>query len=362
MESLLDIALEKGAKAERLSPEEAAALVAADITPDRVHALGKAACTNRQQRFGLAATYICNVHVNPSNICESRCSFCTYSASAGDAHAYSLEEAEIFDTIGRLKPTEAHIVGGLNDVWPYERNLDLVRELKSRFPGLYIKGYTAVEIAFFARKSGRTEEQVLTELKEAGLDAMPGGGAEVFSERLYRQHWPKKISPDRWLEIHGIAHGLGIPTNATLLFGIGDTWEERLAHLLRLRDAQDRSGGFNSFIPLPFQPGQTGGTGPSPVEALAVLALSRLVLDNIPHLKAYWPMTGLETAAAGLSFGADDLDGTISEERIAHYAGAKTPKGLAGDRMEETILLAGFLPVERDGRFSPVNGARGEDA
>jgi aminodeoxyfutalosine synthase len=187
---------------------------------------------------------------------------------------------------------------------------------------------------------------------------MPGGGAEIFSDRLYRQHWKNKTSPDGWVRVHQLAHGKGIPTNATMLFGFGDTWNERIDHLLILRRAQDQSSGFSCFIPLPFQPGAGNfiEKGPTPLETLSVLAISRLVLDNIPHLKSYWPMTGLETGAAGLSWGADDMDGTISEEKIAHLAGAATPVGMARARMVESINTAGFAPVERDGRFSPRGG------
>lgn len=346
-------ALEKGADCRRLSREEAYALAAA-ITPDRLHQMGAAALANRRHRYAGEATYVFNLQINPANICGSGCTFCNYAASKNAPHAYVLEETEIFANVERLDPTEAHIVGGLNQIWPYERNLALVRALRERFPALHIKCYTAVEIDYFARTSGLTESTVLDQLKAAGMDAMPGGGAEIFSERLYRQHWKNKTSPENWVRIHEMAHGKGISTNATMLFGFGDTWEERVNHLLILREAQERSGGFSCFIPLPFQPGAGHFVekGPTPLETLAVLAISRLVLDNVPHLKSYWPMTGLETGAAGLSWGADDMDGTISEEKIAHLAGAQTPVGLAREKMEETIRSAGFTPVERDGAFT----------
>jgi len=366
-ETLFESALEKGASGKRLNREEALALVD-EISPRRLHRLGRAAFKNRQRRFGLAATYVFNLQVNPANICGMGCTFCNYAATPKADHAYVLEEDEILDKVARLSPTEVHIVGGLNTVWPYRRNLALVRELRRRYPQIHIKCYTAVEIDFFARSEKTTDAQVLTELKEAGMDAMPGGGAEIFSERLWQQHWKNKIGPRDWIRIHQLAHKLGIPTNATMLFGFGDTWAERIEHMLILRDAQDRSGGFACFIPLAFQPG-TGRfieEGPTPLESLTVLAASRLILDNIDHLKAYWPMIGLETAAAGLWWGADDMDGTISEEKIAHLAGATTPVGLARERMTETIRTAGFVPVERDGRFVPcapeANNARNGEA
>jgi aminodeoxyfutalosine synthase len=353
--SLFQTALDKGAAGERLSRDEVYAL-GARITPGRLHALGRAALAQRRARHRDRATYVFNIQINPSNICGSGCTFCNYAASASAPHAYVMEEAEILEKVERLIPTEAHIVGGLNQVWPFERNRELVRTLRRRFPDLHIKGFTAVEIAYFATSTRTTTRAILEAFIDAGLDAMPGGGAEIFSERLWRRHWKNKVGPDEWLRIHAEAHGLGLTTNATMLFGFGDTWSERLEHLLRLRAAQDDSGGFTCFIPLAFQPGEGNflTQGPTPLETLAVLAISRLVLDNIPHLKSYWPMTGVEAAAAGLSWGADDMDGTISEERIAHLAGSPTPVGLARRRMEETIAMAGFTAVERDGRFRPV--------
>jgi len=346
-------ALEKGARCKRLSREEAYCLAEA-ITPDRLHRLGQAALANRRQRFGQRATYVFNLQINPTNICGCGCTFCNYAASKHAPHAYVLDESEIMANVERLHPTEAHIVGGLNQIWPFERNLELVRSLRSRFPDLHIKAYTAVEIDYFSQTSGLSVADVLDRLRQAGMDAMPGGGAEIFSQRLYRQHWKNKTSPADWVRIHQLAHDKGIPTNATMLFGFGDTWSERIEHLLILRRAQAQSGGFACFIPLPFQPGAGHfiDKGPIPIDTLAVLAISRLVLDNIPHLKSYWPMTGLETAAAGLSWGADDMDGTISEERIAHLAGAVTPVGLAREKMVDTINTAGFTPMERDGKFS----------
>jgi len=354
-EIFFERALEKGARGERLEPDEARAL-AAEISPDRLHALGRAALANRRRRFGDRATFVFNLQINPANVCGARCTFCNYAASINDPHAYVMSEAEIMDKVARLNPTEAHIVGGLNQVWPYARNLELVRRLRSEYPDMHIKAFTAVEIAYFAKTTRKSEARIIEELKAAGVEALPGGGAEIFSERLWRRHWKNKIGPSEWVRIHQLAHGLGLPTNATMLFGFGDTWDERIDHLLTLRQAQDQSRGFACFIPLAFQPGEGNfiSYGPTPLETLTVVAIARLVLDNIPHLKSYWPMSGVETAAAGLSWGADDMDGTISEEKIAHLAGATTPKGLARERMTETIRMAGFVPVERDGRFETI--------
>jgi aminodeoxyfutalosine synthase len=354
-DNLFNQALEKGARAQRLEADEAMALAQA-ITPQRLHALGRAALANRTARFDNKATFVFNLQINPANICGAGCTFCNYAASKHDPHAYVLSEDQILDQVENLQPTEAHIVGGLNQVWPYERNLNLVKRLRSTYPDLHIKAFTAVEIAYFAKTAHKSETQILEELKNAGVNALPGGGAEIFSERLYRKHWKNKIGPQGWIRVHQTAHRLGIPTNATMLFGFGDTWRERVEHMLTLRTAQDQSKGFACFIPLAFQPGEGKFEthGPTPLETLAVLAIARLVLDNIDHLKSYWPMTGIETAAAGLSWGADDMDGTISEEKIAHLAGATTPKGLAREKMTETIRMAGFTPVERDGRFGVV--------
>jgi len=355
--TLFERALDKGSRCERLSKEEAFAL-AESITPDRLHRIGEASLKNRCQRFGQNATYVFNIQINPSNICGSGCTFCDYAASKNSPHAYVMDESEILEKIEMLQPTEAHIVGGLNQIWSYERNLNLVRSLRSKFPELHIKSYTAVEIDYFAKTTRLSESEVINQLKAAGMDAMPGGGAEIFSDRLYQKHWKNKTGPKDWIRIHQLAHSKKIPTNATMLFGFGDTWAERIEHLLVLRDAQDTSGGFSCFIPLPFQPGSGKFVeeGPTPLETLSVLAISRLVLDNIPHLKSYWPMTGLEAGAAGLSWGADDMDGTISEEKIAHLAGAATPVGLARNKMEETIQMAGFIPAERDGLFNSAKG------
>jgi aminodeoxyfutalosine synthase len=354
--SLFKKAVEKGSGCKRLNREEALAL-ANSISPDRLHDLGMAALENRFKRFNDRATYVFNMQINPANICVMNCSFCGYAASEKEEHAYVMEEEDIFAKIERLNPLEAHIVGGLNKIWPYKRNLNLVRELRTRFPELHIKSYTAVEIAWFAQTAKKTEQEILEELVNAGMNGMTGGGAEIFSDRMYQKHWKKKIGPDEWIRIHKLAHSMNIPTNSTMLFGFGETWNERIEHLLILRKIQDETNGFVCFIPLAFQPGKGNFVdhGPAPLETLSLLAIARLVLDNIDHLKSYWPMSGVETATAGLSWGADDMDGTITEEKIAHFSGSSTPVGLARKRMIETISVAGFTPVERDGQFRVVS-------
>ncbi len=358
MGTTFDRALERGAAGDRLAPEEALALASAS-SPDEVLRLGQAALANRQERFGDRATYVFNLSINPSNICRGGCRFCQYSARPHDEHAYTLDSETILGQIGEARPVEVHIVGGMNRTWDLERSLGLIQEIRRRHPLIHIKAYTAVEIDWFARSENSTVRDVLKAFKEAGLEAMPGGGAELFSARMRDEYCPDKLSPEGWIAIHAAAHGLGISTNATMLYGLDETPAERVEHLLALRRAQDDSGGFSCFIPLAYQPGgdEAWREGPPPQVNLAVVALARLVLDNVPHIKAYWPMIGLETAAAALSWGADDLDGTLGHERIAHAAGARTPRSVTRDQMEETIRLGGFRPVERDGQFRGANDA-----
>lgn len=358
--ALLQTAIDKGAAAQRLNRREAEALITG-MGPDSLHRLGAAALQNRRQRFDDRATFVANIQINPSNICSGGCRFCTYAAAPGDPHAYSLDESEIIDEVTRIDPVEVHIVGGLNRQWPYARNRDLVAALRQRFPALHIKAFTAVEIDFFSRQTGLPVSDLLAELSAAGVNALTGGGAELFSPAFREAYWPEKIPPETWLGIHHQAHGAGLPTNATMLFGMGETWRERLDHLFTLRDAQAHSGGFQCFIPLAYQSGGgiPGAPGPTPNDILAVTAVSRLVLDNVDHIKCYWPMIGLETAAVALSWGGDDLDGTIRRERIAHMAGADTPVGLARAQMIDTIRTGGFQPVERNGRFSPLTPSTG---
>ncbi len=348
-------ALEKGASGERLNRDEVFA-VASARTPDDLALIGKAAYQNRLKRFGDKAAYVFNLHINPSNICEGGCRFCAYSAKVGDSNAYSLKEEDILADVKRLKPSEVHIVGGLNHEWDYTRNLELVAELHNLYPKLHIKGFSAVEIDWFAKTEKISEEEALSGLIKAGLNALPGGGAEIFSKRIRDEFCPDKLNQKGWVRIHQTAHRLGISTNATMLTGLGESYEELVDHLMILRDAQDESGGFSCFIPLVYQPvcGEEREITP-PTDHLAIIALSRLTLDNFAHVKAYWPMIGLDTAAAGLYWGADDLDGTLGEEKIAHAAGASTPKALAREQMEETIRLGGFKPFERDGVFNNRN-------
>ncbi len=355
MAESLDIILAKAATCQRISRDESL-ILASDNSVDHVHKLGAAALRNRLQRFGRKATYVLNLAVNPSNICDGKCGFCHYHADEGDADAYLFSEDDIIRRIEELSPSEVHITGGLNRFWPFQKALKLIRRIRSLHPAMYIKAYTAVEIDRFARDEKRSSRDILLELKEAGLQSLTGGGAELFSENMRLKYCPSKITPDEWLAIHRAAHAIGVASNATMLYGLGESPSDVVDHLLRLRAAQDDSGGFSCFIPLAYQPDKCDpqDCGPSPLYNLRIIALSRLILDNVPHLKAYWPMIGTDTASVALSWGADDLDGTLGEERIAHAGDARSPSAMSAEAMRTTIRLGGFTAVERDGDFNEV--------
>jgi aminodeoxyfutalosine synthase len=252
--------------------------------------------------------------------------------------------------------TEIHIVGGLHHKWRYEHYVEIVRRIREKAPSLTIKAWTAVEIDFFAKIGKRSIEQVLADMVDAGLDALPGGGAEVFSERVRNALFRHKIGEKEWFAVHDAAHRMGIPTNCTLLYGHIETYEERVDHVLKLRAQQDRTGGFQAFIPLEYQVGTTRlvERQASAIEDLRTIAMSRLVFDNVPHVKAYWVMLGEQTAELALAFGATDLDGTIGNEKIAHYALADSEAGHTREQLLRIIRAAGKSPVERDALYREV--------
>ena len=352
---MLDISkiLEKGSSLKRVSKPEALAL-ANLTTVNQIHKLGQAGLKNRMNRFGRKASYVLNLAVNPSNICDSECGFCHYHASEHDPHSYVLTTEDILNQIKSFQPTEVHITGGLNKHWSYAKSLALITQIRSVHQKLYIKAYTAVEIDRFANDEKHSRLEILKELAAAGLNSLTGGGAEIFSERMRAKYCPTKIKPEAWLKTHHLAHGLGLSSNATMLYGLGETSEEIIDHLFALRDAQDKTGGFSCFIPLAYQPMKNNSSdySSSPLENLKIIALSRLVLDNFNHIKAYWPMIGIETAAVGLSWGADDLDGTLGKERIAHAGDSRSPEALSRSMMIATIKSGGFIPHERRGDFT----------
>lgn len=326
-------------------------------TPDII-SLGKMAHSVQRQRSGDGVFFVLNQKIEPTNICVLACKFCDFATKAGRSDAY---EMTIHDILHKLTPEihEVHITGGLHPDWEWEYYLEMLRQIRKSFPNLDIKAFTAVEIDFFHKKFKMPLDEVLRQLKEAGLRTMPGGGAEVFSERVRRQLYSSKIGTKTWFEVHKLAHRMGIPTNSTILYGHIETIEERVVHMIKLREAQDETGGFLTFVPLAFQPGDTGikprNRFTSAIDDLKMIAVSRLMLDNFPHIKAYWVMLTEEVASVALNFGADDMDGTVGGERIAHDAGAISPSALARGQIVKIIKDAGKIPVERDVYYNPIN-------
>jgi aminodeoxyfutalosine synthase len=339
--------IENGA---RLSDAEALELFASDD----LLAIGElAALANRRQNDNMVYFNV-NRHINYTNLCVNRCTFCAFSRGVDDEGCYTLALNDILEKCAEASAagaTEIHMVGGLHPDLPFDFYLEMLAAIRSDNPQLHIKAFTAVEIDYFARITGQSVEQVITELKEAGLGSMPGGGAEILGERVRAQICPEKISGERWLEVTETVHRAGLKTNATMLFGHVEAYADRVDHLAKLRALQDRTGGFQAFIPLAFQPDNTrvpGAKGVGGVDALKTLAISRLYLDNFRHVKAYWVMLGLKIAQVALAFGVNDLDGTVVEEKIGHDAGADSPQALAKEQIVGLIRKAGKTPVERD--------------
>ena len=342
---------------QRLTLEEGLALY---HEPD-LEWVGRLANRVRERAYGDRTTYVVNLHLNYSNLCVKSCMFCAFARKEGQDGAYDMDLEEMLRRVAVLKGVpgaEVHIVGGLHPTHPYNFYSTLLESIHRLDPQLHLKAYSAVEIEYFAELAGRSVEWVLEDLKAHGLGSLPGGGAEVLTDRIHRKLYRDKIGPDRWLEIHQVAHRLGIPSGATMLAGHIETPEERLIHLDRLRRLQDRTGGFLTFIPLRFHPNNTPLAALPRMgdqETLRNMAVSRLMLDNFPHLKAYWVMSGLEAAAKAQWFGADDMDGTVQDERITHMAGCETPVGLTEAGLCAIIRQAGRVPVRRDGLYGTVS-------
>jgi len=302
-----------------------------------------------------------NRHINLTNICVSRCKFCAFGVDRDGAdgpYIMSREEAFAYgaEAVG-TGITEFHIVSALHPDMPFDYYVDVVRQFHQTYPDIHIQAFTAVEIFYFSQISGLTIREVLMTLKEAGLGSMPGGGAEILNDAIRRELCPKKAMSGDWLEVHRIAHQLGIKTNCTMLYGHIENMADRIDHMIRLRELQDEAPGFQAFIPLPFLPDNTHLLNIKPasaVENLKTLAISRLMLDNIPHIKAFWIMLGLPIAQVALDFGADDIDGTVVEERIMHAAGAQTSKGITREDLVTLIKESGYIPVERDTLYNTV--------
>jgi len=314
----------------------------------------------RERMHGNIAYFNVNRHINPTNVCVAACRLCAFGRRKGSEGSYTmaLEEAWQVAASGYSEAvTEFHIVGGLHPDLPFEYFLDLVAGLKERFPQVHIKAFTMVEVAYLARRAKLTIAETLVRMKEAGVDSLPGGGAEIFSDRVRHIICDHKIDGDEWLDTARTAHKLGLRSNATMLYGHVENDEDRVDHMLRLRAVQDETRGFQTFIPLAFHPANTAldhlrtTTGLTDIRQIAV---GRLLLDNFSHIKAYWQMMSAKIAQISLRFGADDIDGTVVEEKIYHDAGAKTPQGMRRTDLMRLIREAGREPVERDTLYRNV--------
>ncbi len=330
-------------------------------TPDVLH-LGRLANAVRQELHGNIAYFNVNRHVNPTNVCVYTydCKFCGFAALPGEDHAWEMSHQNVYEHAAKQggdSVTEFHIVGGLHPDLSLEWYCEMLRGLKKRFPSVHLKAFTAIEIGWFAQLEKISIEETLQRLRNAGLDSLPGGGAEIFHDQVREEICNGKLDANEWIEVHRIAHRMGIRSNCTMLYGHVEKPEHKVDHLLRLREIQDETGGFNCFIPLAYHPENnymglkyhTTGT-----EDLRHLATSRLILDNIPHLKAYWIMISPKLAQVALSFGADDIDGTVVEETIYHMAGAETDQHISRTELERIVREAGYRPVERDTLYQPV--------
>jgi aminodeoxyfutalosine synthase len=330
-------------------------------TPHLLH-LGRLADAVRRELHGDVAYYNLNRHINPTNVCvyTYNCKFCGFAALPGEDHAWEMTHEEVYRRAGEQgghQATEFHIVGGLHPDLSLDWYLEMLRGLKERFPGAHLKAFTAIEIGWFAKREKLSIEEVLSRLRDAGLGSLPGGGAEIFHSEVREIICDGKLDADEWIEVHRTAHRMGIQSNCTMLYGHVERPEHKVDHLLRLRALQDETGGFNAFIPLAYHPENnymglkyhTTGT-----DDLRHVAASRLVLDNVPHVKAYWVMLTPKIAQVALSFGADDVDGTVVEERIYHMAGAETDQQLPRGELERIVRRAGFEPVERDTLYNPI--------
>jgi aminodeoxyfutalosine synthase len=325
-----------------------------------VFTLGELANLVRERKNGNFAYYNVNEHINPTNVCVYRCTFCAFRADLKSPRGYVMTDEQILERAmeaERKGATEMHIVGGLHHQLPYEWYLNVVRIIHQAHPRLHLKAYTAVEWDWFSRLTGRSTRDILEEFKEAGLGSLPGGGAEIFHPEVRDKICEHKADADSWIRIHRKAHELGLRTNATMLYGHIEEGRHRIDHLCRLRELQDETGGFQTFIPLAFHPENSRLSHlpkPSGMLDIRTMAISRLMLDSFPHIKAYWIMLGVKTAQVALSFGADDIDGTVVHEKIYHDAGSDSPQELSVADIRRLIEEAGRIPVERDTLYHEI--------
>ncbi len=354
-ETLRDIE-EKVHAGERLTFEDGVRLFRARD----LFTVGRLANFVREKKNGRRAYYVRNMHLNYTNVCVFDCHFCSFYRKEGQEGAWEMDLEAVFAYAAKARferLNERHIVGGVHPRLPFGYYLEMLRGLKERYPELHLKAFTATEIDHLTKISKKPADRVLVELREAGLDSLPGGGAEIFAPRVWNQICSGKARPERWLEIHRAWHRLGGRSTATMLYGHIETDEERVDHMLRLRALQDETGGFTAFIPLAFQVENnrlSHLSRPTAQTDLRVHAVARLLLDNFDHIKAYWVMTGLKMAQILLSWGADDIDGTIVEERIVHMAGAESPLGVTEEELRALIREAGREPVRRDTLYRPL--------
>ncbi|RMG41930.1 MAG: aminofutalosine synthase MqnE [Planctomycetota bacterium] len=322
--------------------------------------LGRLANIVRQRKNAHFAYYNTNVHLNPTNVCVYRCRFCAFRADLRSEKAFVFSDDMIRERVREASAagaTEIHVVGGLHHLKKFDWYLNVIRVIRETDPRIHIKAWTAVEIHWFSYLTRKPYQWVLRQMIDAGVGSMPGGGAEIFDPQIRSRICEHKSDAEAWLEVHRTAHRLGLRTNATMLYGHLESAEHRIDHLCRLRKLQDETGGFQTFIPLAFHPEHTGLAHlprPTGLMDLKMLALSRLMLDNFDHIKAYWIMLTEPVAQVGLSFGADDIDGTVVHELIYHDAGAKTPEGLTVAELHRLIEEAGCVPVERDTLYRTV--------
>ncbi|MBN1854192.1 MAG: aminofutalosine synthase MqnE [Pirellulales bacterium] len=345
---------------ERLSFDDGLLLFQPEVS---LTELGELANLVRERIHGNVAYYNINTHLNPTNICVYRCVFCAFRADLRSSKGYVMDEEQVLARGQEAVDagcTEIHIVGGLHHQKKYDWYLNIIRILHDAYPSLHLKAWTPVEILWFSRLAKKSYRDVLQEMIDAGLGSLPGGGAEIFHPEVRHRLCEHKADAGQWFQIHRAAHGLGLVSNCTMLYGHIEQPYHRIDHLCRLREFQDETGGFQTFVPLAFQPGNTGLVDlvkqrASALVDLRTMAVSRLMLDNIPHIKAYWVMLGIGTAQIALAFGADDLDGTVRHELIYHDAGAETPEILSVDEIRRLMIEAGRVPVERDTLYRRVH-------
>jgi aminodeoxyfutalosine synthase len=347
-------------RGERLSQEDGVALYR---SPDLL-AVGWLANHVREKRHGNVTYFNVNRHINPTNVCVAHCKLCAFGRDPNAPGAYTFALEEIYQRAEqgvREGATEFHMVGGLHPDLPFEYFLDMIRGLKQRCPTVHLKAFTMVEVGYFARIAKLSIKETLQKMKDAGVDSLPGGGAEIFHPRVRKLICDHKVSGQMWLSIARQAHELGLHSNATMLYGHVETAEERVDHLLKLRELQDQTHGFVTFIPLAFHPDNTALAHipkPTGYDDLRNIAVSRLLLDNFAHIKAYWIMLSPAIAQIALRFGANDLDGTVVEEKIYHDAGAVTSEFTSRADLERLIRAAGRIPVERDTLYNPVDRSK----